>query len=233
MKIALLLLSTLFFVSGVCSGEIVFITQPMPDMNGDEWAREYIGVSLPVLYMPDSLGYDSPTGRVRVYPSSTGRIKVTRGVSTVVDSWVNIIDINRGRYYAGDIERWSDLDSVEAIRIGEGFDTCAIYFRTCPRPGAPIDSCETTRHVLHDGIDISSIEYIVFTSFDNVDKHRKSGYYYRKLLGFISREVDYSVYLDMTGTDSTSFPISATWIHSFGKLSIRRVHYMNRDTEGR
>ena len=213
--------------------EIVVVTKPLPDIEGNLWPREYFDVNLAMFIMPKSFMIDTGLNKVPVRPSMTRRIDQQRRSSNVQAAWVNIIDLEKSRYYSGQLNKWLPLDSTEIIKIRDGYDTCAVYLRTCNRPGMPPDSCTTTKAVLHDSLKISDIAYVIYTGFNHDRRVKakifaKSGYYYRTLLGYIVREIPFKQILDLSNLpDSDFILVGCNYFPNFGQKSIRKVIYIS------
>ena len=223
-------------MSSVVSAEIVVVTRPLSDLQGDVWQREYFDVAHTVFDIPQGVTITAGIEPGPIRPGVTRRAVVRNGKSIVENAWVNVIDIENKRYYAGNFKRWYDLDSTELIQIRDGYDTCAVYIRTCDRPGAPPDSCRTIRTSLHDSLSMSDIAYIVFTSIDwNRDVDRKvyarSQYFFRRLLGYIVRDMPLNTLLEYSSAEETSWPIKCGCLHDFKPQSIRRVEFISDTSE--
>jgi len=222
----------LLALTSVVSAEIVVVTRPLPDLQGDVWPREYFDVNHVVFDIPRGVTFTAGVGPSPIRPDITRRAVVRKGRSVIEDAWVNIIDVVNKRFYAGNLKRWYDLDSTELIQIREGYDTCAVYIRTCDRAGAPPDSCRTFRTSLHDSLSMSDIVYIVFTAFDwnrdvDLKVYARSQYFFRSLLDYVVRDVPLNTLLDHSSAEVTSWPIGCGCIHDFKPQSIRRVVYLS------
>ncbi|MBU1319161.1 MAG: hypothetical protein KKG33_11060 [candidate division Zixibacteria bacterium] len=226
----------LLSLTSAVSAEIVVVTRPLPDLQGDVWPREYFDVNHVVFDIPQGVTFTAGAEPSPIRPGVTRRAAVKNGRSVVEDAWVNIIDVVNKRFYAGNLKRWYDLDSIELIQIRDGYDTCAVYFRTCDRLGAPPDSCRTFRTLLHDSLSMSDIVYIVFTAFDwnrdvDLKAYARSQYYFRSLLGYVTRDIPLSTLLDISSAEVTSWPIECGCLHDFKPQSIRRVVYLSDTSE--
>jgi hypothetical protein len=184
-----------------------------------------------MFFMPERFMIDNGINKIPITPSATRYIGDGEGGPTVEKAWVNVIDLERGRYFSGDLNNWFPLDSSEVLHIREGRDTCTVTMRWCARPGAPADSCYAAPVILYDSLRISDISYIVYTGF-NYDRevkpevYAKSGYYYRTLLNYIVREVPLGHVLDLSVVpDSSAIPIDCNCMFDFGPKSILKVMY--------
>lgn len=228
----LLLLIPLFFATSYqASAEIVVVTKAFPDSEGDSWPREYFDVDHLFFEFPDSMFIQVGKNDVVIHPTVTRKLNTVRGKPFVDKAWVNIIDLEKKRYFAGKLDRWFDLDSSGLIRIRDGFDSCHIYLKSCIHPGAPDDSCEVERATLYDSLDIDDIAYIVFSSFNfprdvGRDVLLTSKYYYRKLLGYITHEVPIESYLDLQESDTKRVPVKCNCMPYFRAKSVRKVIYI-------
>lgn len=210
--------------------EIVVITKALPDSDGDSWPREYFDVSHLFFEIPDTMHIKVGINNVVIHPTATLKLNTVKGKSFVEKAWVNIIDLERKRYFDGKRDQWYDLDSAGLIQIRDGFDSCYVYLKSCVRPGAPDDSCEVERAVMHDSLDIDDIAYIVYSSFNfsrdvGRDVFLKSKHYYRKLLGFITHDAPMESYLDLRESDSRRLPIKCNCLPYFRAESVRKVIY--------
>lgn len=211
-------------------GEIIVVTKPLPDLNGDVWPREYTDIDHALFDVPLGVTITAGINPSPIRPYVTRRTSTSHGHTEVLDAWVNIIDIANGRYYAGDLGKWFDLDSTELIQIRPGFDTCAVYLRSCPHRGAPPDSCHNVRTVLHSDFSISDVAYLIFTSFNRLGEldreiAAKTGYYFRNILGYHVRNVELDEVVDCSSAGKISWPAGCSCMHSFKATSIRRVEY--------
>lgn len=217
-------------VASAAYGEIIIVTIPLPDLNGDAWPREYSDVDHAFFDIPLGVTIHAGVNPSPIRPNVTRHTSTIHGRTNVLDAWVNIIDIANSRYYAGEFGRWFDLDSTELIQIRAGFDTCAVYLRSCPRRGAPPDSCRTLRTMLDENFSISDVAYIIFTSFDGLDDidrkiAAKSGNYFRKILGYLVRDVDLDQIIDWSSAGAISWPAGCSCMSNFSATSIKRVEY--------
>jgi hypothetical protein len=228
---ALLLFIPLCFATPhQASAEIVVVTKALPDAEDDSWPREYFDVDHLFFEFPDSMFINAGISDIVIRPTVTRRLNTLKGKSYIDKAWVNIIDLERRRYFAGKLDQWFDLDSSGLIRIRDGFDSCYIYLKSCVRPGAPDDSCEVERATLYDSLDIDDIAYIVFSSFNfpreiGRDVFLKSKYYYRKLLGYITHDVPMESYLNIQNSDSKRLPVKCNCMPYFRAESVRKVIY--------
>jgi hypothetical protein len=226
-KIALLV-AILLIAPSILMGEMIVVTKPMPDRNGEVWQREYSNINQLMFSIPPGVRLILRNDTIPIRPVATQRIGTTSGGVGVEDAWVNIVDLEQNRYYDGKLGAWGELDSASLISLRPGFDTCAVYFRVCDRPGAPVDSCKSVRVSLHDSLKVSDIAQIVFTSF-SADRtadpkvFAKSGNYYRKLLGYFVREVPLSSVLDVPQQTSVVVPVSCNCLATVATKAILKV----------
>lgn len=227
----LVLIAALFLLAQPVHSEVVVITKPMPDSGGVLWPREYFDVNFAMFVMPQKFMIDTGVNKVPVSPSKTRSMSEGWRRAEVEKAWINIIDLERKRYFAGNSNNWFPLDSTEVIQIRDGYDTCAVLMKSCDRPGAPDDSCRIVPVYLNDSLSISDISYIIYTSIDYLRRakpevYAKSGYYYRTLLKYIIREIPLGQVADLSAvTDSTAAPAGCNCFITFGPKSVLRVIY--------
>ncbi len=213
------------------AAEMIVITKPLPDREGELWPREYFDANFAMFVMPQCFMMDNGLNRVQVRPQITRYTGDPAGGPAVEKAWVNIIDLERKRYYSSSLNNWFPLDSIEVLQIREGYDTCVVTMRSCDRPGAPNDSCRTLRVIINDSLSISDISYIVYTSFNhgrraNPEVYAKAEYYYRKVLNYIALEVPLEDFADVAAViDSLASPIGCNCIRNYGAKSVLKVMY--------
>jgi len=231
MRRLLILFAILIILPQPANAEMVVITRPLPDSSGMSFPREYFDANLAMFVMPERFMIDSGVNKVPVRPRTTRVTGDPKGGAVVEKAWVNIIDLEKKRYFSGQLESWFPLDSTEVLQIREGFDTCAVLMKSCDRPGAPDDSCRSVRVFLNDSLSISDISYIVFTSFNydrrvKQDVYAKAGFYYRTVLNYIIREIPLGQVADMSAvTDSSAAPAGCNCFTTFGPKSVLRIMY--------
>jgi hypothetical protein len=213
------------------AAEIVVITKPLPDSKGELWPREYFDVNFAIFVMPQRFLMDNGVNKIPVRPQITKHAGDPEGGPVVEKAWINIIDLERKRYFSGRLDDWFELDSTEVLQIREGYDTCIVRMRSCDQLSTPGDSCRTVGVVLNDSLNISDISYIVYTAF-NYNRRAKpgayaeAGYYYRAVLNYITHEVPLEQVIDMTPMeDSAASPVDCNCIRNFGIKSVLKVMY--------
>jgi hypothetical protein len=225
------LIVALILLAPPIHAEMVVITKALPDSSGFRWPREYFNANFAMFVMPQKFMIDNGVNKVPVNPSKTKSVGEGWRRAEVVKAWVNIIDLEKRRFFSGDLNNWFPLDSTEVIRIRAGYDTCAVLMKSCDRPGAPDDSCRTVPVYLNDSLSISDISYIIYTSFDyhkraKPEMYAKAGYYYRTLLNYFIREIPLGQVADLSAvTDSTAAPAGCNCFITFGPKSVLRVMY--------
>ena len=227
----LVLTAALILLAQPVHSETVVITKPVPDSGGVLWPREYFDVNPAMFVMPQKFMIDNRVNKVPVNPSKTRSMGEGWRGAEVEKAWVNIIDLENERFFAGYLDNWFPLDSTEVIRIREGYDTCAVLMKSCDRPGAPDDSCRTVPVLLNDNLSISDISYIIYTCFDYLGRakpglYSKAGFYYRTVLNYIIREIPLAQIADLSAvTDSSAAPAGCNCFNTFGPKSVFKVMY--------